>query len=412
MANGDFNANLEGLEWADRFIDRIDLRILFPVLIIVLFLIAWNRGVALLYGSFWLLMSMFALAWLYPRLGLRNITVRRSMPAHAHEGDAIDIRYEITSRAVLSRYLVELWDRIPFVSEEAMLLLPRLKKSAQLRHRLVCELRGVYSLGTIRLRSGFPLGIGTAEQEVESTPQSIVVYPNPEPVTTFYNGADLSSKISNDFYIERAGGHEEFMSVREYRPGDSPRYIHWPTSARQRELIVREFHESTSPSLTIVLDLHRGFNIGSRRDSTLEYSVKIAASLGTEALKRGWRVNLFGMGNEPVRLMGLTGEKEVMGLLEALAYVQCDGSTSYAQTLQNTVQSGVHGGTIVVFDLDDAPAQTAALARRDFFMLRYSFETNSFRSEIAMANRFRASSTRHGMDYGIRKGVTWAQLFA
>jgi uncharacterized protein (DUF58 family) len=412
MARDDFNKAIEGMAWADRYVGRINLRVILPVAAVVLFFIAWNRGVALLYGSFWLLAGLYGVAWLYPRMGLRALSVERRLPETAHEGETIEVRYDIRNRSPWRRYLVELWDRLPFARDEQMVLLPRVGRSVRIDRPVLCDLRGVHTLGEIRLRSGFPLGIDTAESQVKTPMFSLVVYPKPEPVARLFDGADLSSRVSNDFYTERAGGHEEFMAVREYRQGDSPRYIHWPTTARKRELIVREFHENSARVMSIVLDLNQTFDVGHRHDSVLEYSVKIAASLGCEALGRGWRVNLFGIGRQPLNLTGLTGEKERMRLLEALAYVRCDGETPYAAVLERAVSQGMHGGTVVLFERDDAPLRADALARRAFFVQRYTFIAESFARGSRPVETAETARTRHGIRYRVRKGIAWAQLFA
>ena len=412
MKREDFGSAVEGMEWADRYVGLIHLRLLLPAAAAVLFFIAWNRGVALLYGAFWLLASLYAVAWLYPRLGLRTIDIERAVPASAHEGDTIEIRYRVHNRSFLRRYLVEVWDRLPFARDEQMVLLPRVGRRLEYTLPVVCELRGVHTPGDIGIRSGFPLGIDTAAAMVRTQTPPILVYPKPEPVTRLFDGADLSSRISSDFYIERAGGHEEFMAVREYRRGDSPRYIHWPTSARKMELIVREFHENSARVLHIVLDLHRAFDIGEGRDSALEYSVKIAASLGCEALSRGWRVSLYGVGNRALELKDLTGRKEVMRLLEALAYVRCDGDAPYARVVEHAITGGMHGGMLVLFERDNAPLHAAAFHRRAFFVQRYSFVHETFKMGATPSAQPEIQRTAHEIRFRVRKGVRWTELFA
>ena len=66
-----------------------------------------------------------------------------------------------------------------------------------------------------------------------------------------------------------------FISMREYVPGDDPRMIHWPTTARTGTLMIREHVEVRRPEYTIVLDTARA--VGTPDD--FEEAVDVAASL-------------------------------------------------------------------------------------------------------------------------------------
>jgi len=50
------------------------------------------------------------------------------------------------------------------------------------------------------------------------------------------------------------GTSDEFYALREYHPGDNPRYIHWKRSARMGRLVVREMSQYSPNRLTVILD--------------------------------------------------------------------------------------------------------------------------------------------------------------
>ena len=93
--------------------------------------------------------------------------------------------------------------------------------------------------------------------------------------------------------VPRAGSGNELFGVREYRPGDSLRRIHWPSSARHGELVVREYEPPGVQSLAICLDPH---------PPTAEFAdqiARIAASEAWDCIKEGGQVVLWAPGLEP-----------------------------------------------------------------------------------------------------------------
>ncbi|MGH7761709.1 MAG: DUF58 domain-containing protein [Candidatus Dormibacteraceae bacterium] len=91
----------------------------------------------------------------------------------------------------------------------------------------------------------------------------------------------------------RAGSGTELFGVREYRPGDSLRRIHWPSSARHGELVVREHEPPGVQTLGIFCD---------PSPATTEMAdqiARIAASEAWDCIRNGGRVMLWGPGLEP-----------------------------------------------------------------------------------------------------------------
>jgi len=88
----------------------------------------------------------------------------------------------------------------------------------------------------------------------------------------------------------RLGAPGEFVGVRDYRPGDAGRNVHWRSSARAGRLIVKEFAAETQPALTLALDLRADSALGPQGD-TLELGIKVAASLARNAQRRSLPFN-------------------------------------------------------------------------------------------------------------------------
>ena len=124
---------------------------------------------------------------------------------------------------------------------------------------------------------------------------------------------------------------------------------HWPSSARHDRLIVKEFELRASTEIALILDLHRDADPGSERDSVLEYSVRIAASVAGYALERGHGVQLAGFARERQLVPPGKGRHQLALVLDALARVRADGTLPYHQTVAQAADLLRDGSTALLF---------------------------------------------------------------
>jgi uncharacterized protein (DUF58 family) len=123
----------------------------------------------------------------------------------------------------------------------------------------------------------------------------------------------------------RAGRSAAYLGVRDFRPGDDVRRVHWPATARYARPMVKEFELDLAPYFTLFLDLARDHRAGTGRKSTLEYVVRTAASLLATAARRGDTVQLFGEGRQPLAVPPGRGELHLACALDRLIRVRQDG---------------------------------------------------------------------------------------
>ena len=148
--------------------------------------------------------------------------------------------------------------------------------------------------------------------------------------------------------VSKAGGSEEFFGTREYRQGDSLRYIHWPSTARHSQLIVKEFEIRAATEVTLILDLHKGSDIGAGKETTLEYAVKIAASISQYSLQKGHAVQLACYGEREHVLPASQGLNHMAAILEELAKVRANGSIAYPRAMRRASELLKDGGAAVL----------------------------------------------------------------
>jgi uncharacterized protein (DUF58 family) len=138
------------------------------------------------------------------------------------------------------------------------------------------------------------------------------------------------------------------VGVREWRPEDGLRRIHWPASARLGSLAVKEFEVDLEPQFALFLDLERRHRAGTGRKSALEYVVRTAASLLWTATQRGHSVEVHGASRSPVLLPSGRGEAHLAHALDELIRVGMDGSEDVLDLVERQRPALAIGSTAAV----------------------------------------------------------------
>ena len=89
------------------------------------------------------------------------------------------------------------------------------------------------------------------------------------------------------------GRGAEILKLREAVPGDDPRDIHWPQTARQGRPIVKERASELGGEVVVHLDTFRPASAGAAWDAAFEEAVRRATGLVLTMLARGERVGLL-----------------------------------------------------------------------------------------------------------------------
>ena len=331
------------------------------LLALACFLIAWNRGLALLYGMLALLLAVLAMSYVYPLWHLRGINVARPRQAEAHVGGKLHLHYTLTHRH--NAYHIELVDELPFAVEEdsAGHFLPNLPKRAQVDLPVTCRQRGVFRLSRLQLACAYPFGVFRYHRTLETHPQEITILPR-----TVAIGAPpmlTSRQQSADGIIQTTGigAQHEFAGVREYRDGDSMRHIHWAASARHQELVVKEYEDQDRPSLLVVLDQSAAFEIGEAPDSTFETAITLCASVIRHAMEAGMAVHVMGRGQHETRFSVPSHCRDIRPYLEQLAHANADGADdpdAYPALVHEALATFPQTNTLMTFRNRSRPGRT------------------------------------------------------
>ena len=124
------------------------------------------------------------------------------------------------------------------------------------------------------------------------------------------------------------------VTVRNYVAGDALTRIHWPTTARLGQLMVKEFDLDPTIDVVVLLDLDRQVQAGDGDSSTEEYGVTIAASLSAYLLRQQeLSVALSVNGVRDASLALDRGERQLDRILEVLAVVHPQQAMPLAQAI-------------------------------------------------------------------------------
>lgn len=304
-------------------------------------------------------MTVLALLYLYPRLAQRGLALTREQSATACEEDAVEVQFVLEQRGLLPLFAPEVLDRFPpdRVDPTRARAYPGLGPRSAIRvgYRGVCHgRRGPYWTGPARVRLTCPIGLFEAEWSEPETVAPLLVYPALEAVPAPELAHRGRAPSVGDRSPREAGQGDLPLGVRDYRPGDALRRVHWPTLARRGRLAVIEHERQRTRRTTLVLDLNRKTLRGLGRQANLEVALRTVAAVGAACLERGDRVALVAEGREPLLIPAGRGNAQLCRILEALAHVRAEGEQSLPDVVRSLSPRLVRGELlfVVVSDLE------------------------------------------------------------
>jgi uncharacterized protein (DUF58 family) len=213
----------------------------------------------------------------------------------------------------------------------------------------VCERRGLFTLGPTSLQAGDPFGFYTVTLDYTQSHTMMIMPPVvPLPGIDVAHGQRTGEGRFLATSLDRA---VSASSVREFHPGDSLRWIHWPTTARREEPFVRTFDSTASSDWWIFLDMQDSVQAGTGQLATEEHGVILAASLANRGLEMGISVGLATFGEQLVWLPPRLGDDHRWALLRALALVN-PGRRSLGELLGRTRASIKHRSSAIIITPD------------------------------------------------------------
>lgn len=268
-----------------------------PVVLSLLTVTAWAFSLAILTAR----PELFVVA-LPPVLALATLALRRSAPAYsvAHEissdrvfeGETVTVTVEVTATSAIP--LVELLEPLPpgsmLVSgnNRAVMAL-RPGQTGRWSYEIRWPVRGAHVLGTVVARVRDRWGVRAWERH-HLDRKRVRVYPRIAPLRSLPRPVHTQTSIGD--YVSRAFGEGiEPGDIRQFAPGDRIRQVNWRASLRLGTLYVTQHHRERNAAVVLMLDTLA--EVGVAPATSLDISVRAAASLATAYLARKDRVGLI-----------------------------------------------------------------------------------------------------------------------
>lgn len=278
---------------------------------LVVGLAATNTGNNLLYLILAMMLSFTVISGVLSEQALRRVRLQRGMPDRIFAGTPAPFGVRLTNgKRRLPSYALYVAEPDPGGRTTPVRFF--LKVGPQARegwtYSLVFPRRGRQPLPGLRLFTRFPFGLFTkSSRPIQS--RTVLVYPAVRPLARHEVPAALESGWREQHRRGRGAG---LYNLRQYRPGDDPRLLHWKTSARTGDLILREREAEERPQVRMILEDPAPESAA----EAVEKDVSYAASVAAHAIRRGAAVEL--VTGDGVLPFG-TGEGHLDRVLERLA---------------------------------------------------------------------------------------------
>ncbi|MFF1910396.1 DUF58 domain-containing protein [Streptomyces sp. NPDC058239] len=307
------------------------------------------------------------------RTRYRVAGTRRLSPSRVPAGTEARVHLRMENVSRLPTGLLMLQDRVPYVlGPRPRFVLDRVEAGGrrEVSYRVRSDLRGRYPLGPLQLRLSDPFGMCELTRSF-SAYDTLVVIPRTEPLPPVRLAGEASGYGEGRQRSLALAGDDDVIP-RGYRHGDDLRRVHWRSTARYGELMVRREEQPQRARCTVLLDTRRVAYQGTGPDSAFEWAVSGAASTLVHMLERGFAVRLLTDDGNAVPgegeggFAGSTQESaDSAGLMmDTLAVV--DHSDGGGLSRAYDVLRGGNEGLLIAFfgDLDEEQAAVAARMRQ------------------------------------------------
>jgi uncharacterized protein (DUF58 family) len=295
------------------------------------YLAAWAFGSRALYPVATGILLAVAFAWGSVHLAARPMRFRRLSRDQEHlEGDDVRVGVELEpegkaglTSATLVEWIVKLGERRTELVREGRFL--------RGGYVLASLPRGRYALAAAHAVIEDPFGLEQARVQLDAG-GALLVYPRLVELDRLFSESGAHAHDGRRLLLRRPTGFD-LHSVREYQQGESLRRVHWRTTARRGQLMVKELEDAPRDEVAVLLDADARATAGTPPDSSFDMQVRAAGSILLSHVRRKRRAALIVNSalRETQRVQ--SADRDWRLALEVLAAVEPTGETPVAALL-------------------------------------------------------------------------------
>jgi len=291
------------------------------------YLAAWAFGSKPLYPVAIGLLLVVAVAWVWVRLANRPFRVRRGWGDSEHvEGDDVPVVVELEATAGVLPASATLVERVGRLGEQRHSL-RRNRRRLSIRYVLDRLPRGRYAFEEVRVEIADPFELERVTVSLP-TPGALLVYPRLVRLDRLFSESGTRSHDGRRLLLHRPSGFE-LHGVREYEQGESLRRVHWRSTARRGQLMVKELEDAPRDEIAVLLDADAASVVG----QSFDVQVRAAGSILDSYVRRGRRAVLVVNSERRDVQQVHSAAADWRRALELLAAAEATGHTQLARLL-------------------------------------------------------------------------------
>ncbi len=373
------------------------------LLIIISLLTGLFTGRAELFNIAYVTSAVMCLSFVWTWLSLRGIGLRRTTRTRRSQvGRVFQESFGIRKTGLLPKLWLEIRDHSDLPGHQASHVAPSLVSGKEYTWEVntICALRGDFQLGPITVVSGDPFGLFRSPRHIGATDR-LIVYP----MTVELNRVELPMGFLSGGDAQRQLTHQvttNASSIRDYVPGDSINRIHWRSTARTGDIMVKEFELDPLVDIWLFSDFSAGSLVedpAAQRmrqsgiapstfripPSTEEYGAIIAASLAKHFIDDERVVGYAAYAPYRQIVQPDRGNRQLTHILQALAVARSASSHTLREMLSLETHQFTRGTTVMIVtsSLDmDWITEAQVMIRRGIRPLCVFVDPQSFNARL------------------------------
>jgi uncharacterized protein (DUF58 family) len=322
------------------------------------YIAAWAFGSKPLYPVATGLLLVVVLAWVWVRLANRPFSVRRGWGDSEHlEGDDVPVVVQLEASGSVLPAAATLVERIGRLGTQRQPL-RRAGRRLSMRYVLAGLPRGRYAFDDVRVEIADPFGLERVAVPLPA-PGALLVYPRLVRLARLFSETGAHSHDGRRLLLRRQSGFE-LHGVREYAQGESLRRVHWRSTARRGQLMVKELEDAPRDEIAVLLDADASAVV----HDSFDVQVRAAGSILESYVRRGRRAVLIVNSERRDVQQVHSADADWRRALELLAAAEPTGSSTVARLLAEQDGAAARALELTVVTARLEPALVDRLVQR------------------------------------------------